>query len=49
MFVAGIASINFEDLSGLWVPFLLMAVAGGVVTWYYLTWVCRKVYKDYYY
>ena len=49
MIVAGIASINFEDLSGLWVPFLMMAVAGGLVTWYYLTWVCRKVYKGYFY
>jgi len=32
MIVAGIASIDIGDLSGLWVPFILMAVAGGVVT-----------------
>ena len=48
MIVAGIASINIEDLSGLWVPFLLMAVAGGAVTLLYLRWICRRIYPDYY-
>ena len=48
MIVAGIASIELEDLKGLWVPFLLLA-AGGVVTWLHLSFVCKKVYKDYYY
>ena len=48
MIVAGIASINIEDLSGLWLPFALMAVVGGVVTWFHLTFVCRRVYPDYY-
>ena len=48
MIVAGIASINIEDLSGLWVPFLLMAVAGGAVTLVYLRWICRRIYPDYY-
>ena len=32
MIVAGIASIDIADLQGLWAPFLLMAVIGGVVT-----------------
>ena len=49
MIVAGIASINLEDLSGLWIPFFLLAVAGGVVTWLHLKYVCRKVYPNYYY
>ena len=49
MIVAGIAAINFEDLSGLWVPFLLLAVVGGIVTWFHLSYVCKAVYKDYYY
>ena len=48
MIVAGIASINIEDLSGLWVPFLLMAVDGGAVTLVYLRWICRRIYPDYY-
>ncbi len=49
MIVAGIASINLEDIRGLWVPFLLMAVAGGVITWLHLRFVCKNVYRDYYY
>ena len=32
MIVAGIGSIEPEELAGLWVPFLLMAVAGAIVT-----------------
>ena len=47
MIVAGITSINIEDLSGYWLPFLLMAVAGGVSTYLYLWYMCRKVYPDY--
>ena len=49
MIVAGIASINLEDIRGLWVPFLLLAILGGVVTWIHLTIVCKKVYPNYYY
>ena len=49
MIVAGIASINISDLTGLWLPFVLMAVSGGIVTWYFLVKVCRKVYKGYFY
>ena len=48
MIVAGIACIDPEDLSGLWVPFALMAVAGGVVTWFFLKPVAKKLYPDYY-
>ena len=49
MIVAGIASIDLEELSGLWLPFILMAVAGGVVTWFYLRLVCKWAYRGYYY
>ena len=45
--IAGIASIDFRELRGLWVPFLLMAVAGGVVTLVYLRWLCDRVYPAY--
>lgn len=48
MIVAGIASINLEDLAGLWVPFLLIVLLGGVITWVYLKVVCKKVYGEYY-
>ncbi len=47
MIVSGISSINFSELSGLWVPFLLMAVTGGVTTFYYLRWLCKVVYPGY--
>ncbi|MBR2825798.1 MAG: hypothetical protein IKE51_06005 [Solobacterium sp.] len=49
MIVAGIASINFEDIQNLWLPFILMTVCGAIVTWFYLKYICKKVYKDYYY
>jgi ESS family glutamate:Na+ symporter len=26
-----------------------MAVAGGVLTWIFLAWVCKRIYKGYYY
>jgi len=47
MTVAGIASINIEDLSGYWMPFLLMAVCGAVTTFVYLRFMCRKLYPGY--
>lgn len=49
MIVAGIACIDPEDLSGLWLPFALMAVCGGIVTWFYLRFVSKRIYKGYYY
>ena len=49
MIVAGIASINLEDLSGYYLPFILMAIAGGVVTFYYLKYMCDKLYPGYSY
>ena len=49
MIVAGIASINLEDIRGLWLPFVLLVVLGAIVTWIHLTIVCRAVYGDYYY
>ena len=49
MIVAGIASINVEDIRGLVVPFLLLTVIGAAVTWLHLKTVCKAVYPDYYY
>ena len=48
MIVAGIAAINLEDLSGLWLPFVLLVIAGAVLTWVYLSVVCRRIYGGYY-
>ena len=49
MIVAGIASINLEDIRSLWLPFVLLAVFGGVTTWLHLRKVCKAVYPGYYY
>lgn len=47
MIVAGIASIKISDLQGMMVPFIIMAVAGGIVTFIYLKFMCKKVYPEY--
>ena len=49
MIVAGIASIELKDLSGNWVPFILMAILGGIVTFVYLLFMCKKLYPGYAY
>ena len=49
MIVAGIASIDISDLSGYWLPFLLMAVLGGIATFYFLLYMCKKLYRGYEY
>lgn len=49
MIICGIGAIKISDLRGLWVPFLLMAVIGCIITLIYLQWICKKVYKGYYY
>lgn len=49
MIVAGIAGINISDLSGYWIPFLLMAVLGGLVTVFYLYFMSKKLYPNYHY
>jgi len=49
MIVAGIACIDIEDIRGLVLPFILLVVAGTIVTWFHLRRVCRAVYSDYYY
>jgi ESS family glutamate:Na+ symporter len=49
MVIAGIATIDIADLRGLWLPFTLMCVLGAIVTFWYLKWICKKVYPDYFY
>lgn len=49
MIICGIGAIKISDLTGLWLPFLLMAVTGCTVTLFYLKWACKKAYKGYYY
>ena len=47
MIICGIAAIDFDDISGLWVPFAITAVVGGIVTFIYLKFICNKLYADY--
>ncbi|MDR1894287.1 MAG: hypothetical protein LBQ61_06290 [Spirochaetales bacterium] len=49
MVIAGIASINLPDLRGLWFPFALFSLSGAFLTLWYLTWICKKIYRGYYY
>ncbi len=47
MIVAGIGSIDIEQLSGLWVPFIVLSIIGAVVTFVHLRICSKKVYPDY--
>ena len=47
MIIAGIAAIELGDLNRLWFPFLLMAIIGGVGTFFFLKFVSHKVYRGY--
>ena len=47
MITAGIASISIQDISGLWIPFILSVVLGAVCTWVFLKWASRHAYPDY--
>lgn len=49
MIAAGIASIDIGDLSGLWIPFILLSLAGGSTTLILLQKLSKKIYPDYYY
>jgi ESS family glutamate:Na+ symporter len=49
MIVAGIASIEIGDLSGNWLVFILMGLAGGIGTFFYMKRVTQILYPDYYY
>ncbi|MDR1930093.1 MAG: sodium:glutamate symporter [Treponema sp.] len=48
MIICGIAAIEISDLRGLWLPFILLSLAGAVVTLFYLRWICKKIYPAYY-
>lgn len=49
MTVAGIASINIDDLSGMWLPFILMAVLGAIATFWFILAMCKRMYPGYVY
>ena len=43
MIVCGIGTINFEDLKGLWFPFILISILGGIVTFVHLKVICNRI------
>ncbi len=47
MIICGIASIDFEDLQGLWFPFAITCILGGVATFLHLKFFCKRIYKGY--
>ena len=47
MIVCGTGTINFEDLKGLWLPFILMSIFGGIVTFVHLKIICNRIYIGY--
>lgn len=47
MIIAGIGSINMYDLRGLWLPFVITIVVGGIVTFLYLHFITKRLYHDY--
>ena len=47
MIIASIAAINLTDLRQLWIPFLILTTVGGVVTFIYIRFICKKVYPEY--
>ena len=49
MIVSAISTIEVSDLRGLWLPFVLLVVAGAALTLVHLRFVCKKVYPGYYY
>ncbi len=48
MIIAGVSAINIDDLKGMWIPFILLSTIGGFVTLFYLKWICKRLYPDYY-
>lgn len=42
MIVAGIAAIDWQDLSGILIPVLIVCLIGGLATFYYIRYVCEK-------
>ena len=47
MIVAGIAAINWQDLSGIFWPLVIVCIVGGFGTFYYIKYVCKKMYPEY--
>ena len=47
MIVAGIAAIDWQDLSGIFLPLMLVCIIGAIATFAYINFVCKKIYPEY--
>ena len=49
MIVAGIAAIDWHNLKGLLWPLIIICIIGTIVTFFYLKFICKKIYPEYEY
>lgn len=49
MIVSGIAAIDWQNLTGLLIPLILVCVFGAIGTFFYIKWICKKIYPNYEY
>lgn len=49
MIVAGIAAIDYDKLQGWVIPLILVCVFGVIGTFFYLKFICKRLYPDYEY
>lgn len=47
MIVSGICAININQLNTLWIPFAILCIVGGFITFYYVLFVCKRIFPDY--
>lgn len=49
MIVAGIAAIDWSNLDGMWIPLIIICTFGGIFTFFYIKFICKKIYPTYEY
>jgi ESS family glutamate:Na+ symporter len=49
MIVSGIAAIDWQNLTGLLIPLILVCIFGAIGTFCYIKWICKKIYPNYEY
>ena len=49
MIVAGIAAIDWQNLQGLLLPLVIVCTLGGVGTFVYIKFICKKIFPEYEY
>lgn len=47
MIISGICAIELEDLGKLFIPLAVICILGGIVTLWYVRFVCNRIYPEY--